>query len=84
MVIFHIYSEHWSVHAESSDFLINISCDITLVSIFVYSIEYYNVVNASLATYSEDCVTAVHKSIEQVEILLRHMIGQRSLNVKFK
>lgn len=46
--------------------------------------EYYNVVTASLSTYSADCVTAVQKSIEQVEILLRHMIGQRSLNVKFK
>lgn len=46
--------------------------------------EYYDVVKNSLATYSQDCVTAVQKSIQQVEILLRHMIGQRSLNQKFK
>lgn len=46
--------------------------------------EYYDVVNASLATYSSDCIAAVAKSIEQVEIMLRHMIGQRSLDQKFK
>lgn len=33
---------------------------------------------------NRDCVTAVQRSIEQVEILLRHKIGQRSLNEKFK
>lgn len=49
-----------------------------------FSLEYYDVVRASLATFSDDCVSAVVKSFEQVEILLRHMIGQRSLNVKFK
>lgn len=46
--------------------------------------EYYDVVKDSLASYSPDCVTAVQKSIVQVEILLRHMIGQRSLTKKFK
>lgn len=46
--------------------------------------EYYDVVKNSLATYSADCVNAVQKSIMQVEILLRHMIGQRSLTQKFK
>lgn len=47
-------------------------------------LEYYDIVKNSLATYSEDCVKAIQKSIEQVEILLRHMIGQKSLNIKFK
>lgn len=46
--------------------------------------EYYDVVKDSLATYSDDCVTAVEKSFDQVEILLRHRIGQLSLNKKFK
>jgi len=47
-------------------------------------IEYYQVVVDSLATYSQDCVTAVQKSFEQVETLLLHMIGQRNLNQQFK
>lgn len=51
---------------------------------FFSSTEYYDVVRASLATFSDECVSAVEKSFEQVEILLRHMIGQKSLNVKFK
>lgn len=46
--------------------------------------EYYDVVKASLGAYSPDCVDAVQKSIGQVEILLRHMIGQRNINEKFK
>lgn len=46
--------------------------------------EYYDVVKDSLATYSVACVDAVQKSFQQVEILLKHMIGQRSLNQKFK
>lgn len=51
---------------------------------FFTILAYYDVVKNSLAAYSDDCVAAVQKSIEQVEILLRHMIGQRSLDVKFK
>lgn len=47
-------------------------------------IEYFEVVTNSLATYSEECVTAVQRSIQQVETLLKHMIGQRSINEKFK
>uniref|UniRef100_A0A336K475 CSON000635 protein n=1 Tax=Culicoides sonorensis TaxID=179676 RepID=A0A336K475_CULSO len=46
--------------------------------------EYFEVVTNSLATYSQDCVTAVQRSIVQVETLLKHMIGQRSINEKFK
>lgn len=46
--------------------------------------EYYDVVKDSLNSYSPECVAAVQKSIIQVEILLRHMIGQRSLTKKFK
>lgn len=45
--------------------------------------EYYEVVTKSLGTYSNDCVVAVGKAIGQVEVLLRHMIGQRNLNDKF-
>lgn len=45
--------------------------------------EYYEVVRASLAAYQPACVDAVGKSIEQVEIMLRHMIGQRGLTQQF-
>lgn len=55
----------------------------TSIPFFLFS-EYYDVVRSSLATFSDECVSAVEKSFEQVEILLRHMIGQKSLNVKFK
>lgn len=46
--------------------------------------EYFEVVKASLASYKPDCVEAVQRSFSQVEILLRHMIGQRNLDDKFK
>ncbi|KAH8364276.1 hypothetical protein KR084_005086 [Drosophila pseudotakahashii] len=46
--------------------------------------EYFEVVKASLAAYKPDCVEAVTRSFAQVEILLKHMIGQRSLDEKFK
>jgi Serine carboxypeptidase S28 len=47
-------------------------------------LEYFQVVEKSLATYSDDCVKAVKSSADQVETLLKHMIGQRTLNQKFK
>jgi len=46
--------------------------------------EYFEVVKASLASYKPECVEAVTRSFAQVEILLKHMIGQRSLDEKFK
>lgn len=46
--------------------------------------EYFDVVKSSLATSSNDCVDAVQKSFQQVEILLRHRIGQLSLNDKLR
>lgn len=46
--------------------------------------EYNDVVTASLATYSQDCVASVKSAFNQVEVLLKHMIGQKSLNEKFK
>ncbi|XP_062136951.1 putative serine protease K12H4.7 [Drosophila sulfurigaster albostrigata] len=46
--------------------------------------EYFEVVKASLASYKPECVEAVQRSFAQVEILLRHMIGQRNLDDKFK
>ncbi|ALC43759.1 CG9953 [Drosophila busckii] len=46
--------------------------------------EYFDVVKASLASYKPECVEAVTRGFAQVEILLKHMIGQRSLDEKFK
>jgi len=46
--------------------------------------EYYEVVKNSLATYSDDCVIAVQKSIQQVEILLKHRVGMKNINDQFK
>ncbi|XP_073843072.1 putative serine protease F56F10.1 [Musca autumnalis] len=46
--------------------------------------EYFEVVKASLASYKPECVDAVGKGFAQVEILLKHMIGQRNLDEKFK
>lgn len=46
--------------------------------------EYFEVVKASLAAYKPECVEAVARSFAQVEILMRHMIGQRSLDEKFR
>ncbi|XP_017470592.1 PREDICTED: putative serine protease K12H4.7 [Rhagoletis zephyria] len=46
--------------------------------------EYFEVVKASLATYSPACLEAVGRAFAQVEILTRHMIGQRNLDEKFK
>lgn len=47
--------------------------------------EYYDVVRDSLGTYKKcDCVSTVQKAIQQVDVLLKHMIGQRTINEKFK
>uniref|UniRef100_A0A1I8PZQ4 Serine protease K12H4.7 n=1 Tax=Stomoxys calcitrans TaxID=35570 RepID=A0A1I8PZQ4_STOCA len=46
--------------------------------------EYFEVVKTSLASYKPECVDVVRKSFEQIEILLKHMIGQRNLDDKFK
>lgn len=46
--------------------------------------EYMAVVEASLRTHSDKCVTEVTQGTQQIEILLRHMVGQLSLNDKFK
>lgn len=46
--------------------------------------EYFDVVTNSLRTHSEKCVDSVRKSFQQVDILLRHMIGQKSLDEKFQ
>ena len=37
----------------------------------------------SLSSYNPECVKAVQAGMAQVEILLKHMIGQKSLNQKF-
>ncbi|XP_055378739.1 putative serine protease K12H4.7 isoform X2 [Condylostylus longicornis] len=46
--------------------------------------EYFDVVVTSLGNYSPKCVTAVQRSFQQIEILLKHMIGQRTLDEQFK
>ncbi|XP_035907963.1 putative serine protease F56F10.1 [Anopheles stephensi] len=46
--------------------------------------EYFDTVTHSLARYSSACVEAVRSAIKQMETLLKHMIGQRTLNDKFK
>lgn len=46
--------------------------------------EYYNVVGDSLRSYNPACVDAVQKSIGQVETLLKHIVGMRSLDTSFK
>lgn len=47
--------------------------------------EYYDVVRDSLGTFKGcDCSATVQKAIQQVDILLKHMIGQRSVNEKFQ
>lgn len=46
--------------------------------------EYFEVVVASLATHSDDCVQAIQRGFQQVELLLRHPLGQRKLTEKFK
>lgn len=46
--------------------------------------EYFQVVVNSLKSYSPQCVEDVQNAMGQIETLLKHMIGQRSLNDKFK
>ena len=47
--------------------------------------EYFDVVVDSLGTYKkDDCVTPVRKAIQQIEVLMKHMIGQRTLNEKYQ
>lgn len=46
---------------------------------------HYKVVVDSLATYKKaDCVTPVRKAIQQIDILMKHMIGQRKLNEEYQ
>ncbi|XP_052862481.1 putative serine protease F56F10.1 [Anopheles cruzii] len=46
-------------------------------------VEYYDTVVSSLGNYSMRCVEAVQSAMEQVETLLKHRIGQRTINEKF-
>ncbi|XP_025835143.1 putative serine protease F56F10.1 [Agrilus planipennis] len=46
--------------------------------------EYFQVVDDSLATYSDQCVRAVKEGTYEVNTLLRHRIGQLNVNNKFK
>ncbi|KFB44463.1 AGAP005914-PA-like protein [Anopheles sinensis] len=47
-------------------------------------VEYYDTVVRSLGRYSTECVDSVKSGMQQVETLLKHMIGQRTLNDKFQ
>ena len=42
------------------------------------------VVENSLKTHSQACVDAISAAIKQVNIMLRHIIGQRGLEKLFK
>lgn len=46
--------------------------------------DYYRVVEEALNSYSQDCTKAVKQGTEQIGLLIRHMIGQKYLNLKFK
>lgn len=46
--------------------------------------DYYRVVYEALETYSAECLQQVKDGTNQIEVLLKHMIGQRSINEKFK
>lgn len=45
--------------------------------------EYFDVVVASLATHSDSCVQAIQRGFQQIELLLRHPIGQKTLTKVF-
>lgn len=45
--------------------------------------EYFDVVVASLETSSDSCVQAVQRGFQQIELLLRHPVGQKSLTRMF-
>ncbi|XP_059485421.1 putative serine protease K12H4.7 isoform X2 [Neocloeon triangulifer] len=45
--------------------------------------EYMRVVRDSLATHSEECVTSVQEANRQLDILLRHRIGQQKVDKLF-
>lgn len=46
--------------------------------------DYYRVVYESLETYSAECLQQVKDGTGQISVLLKHMIGQKSINEKFK
>ncbi|GLV45531.1 uncharacterized protein CBL_02551 [Carabus blaptoides fortunei] len=46
--------------------------------------DYYKVVDEALRTYSDECLNQVQQGTKQIDILLRHMVGQRSVNKKFR
>lgn len=46
--------------------------------------EYYAVVRDALSEYNKDCVKSIQAAFQQVELLLKHMIGQQNLNKQFR
>ncbi|XP_030749283.1 putative serine protease F56F10.1 [Sitophilus oryzae] len=46
--------------------------------------DYYQVVNDDLRSISEECYTAVKKGTAEIDVLLQHMVGQRTLTKLFQ
>lgn len=46
--------------------------------------EYFHVVNDDVEDVSMDCLEAIEEGTVQVELLMQHMVGQRSLNQLFR
>jgi len=46
--------------------------------------DYFRVVDDSLSTFSDECVEAVKEGTSEIDLLLKHMIGQRNINKKFR
>lgn len=45
--------------------------------------EYFEVVTASLATYGKKCVKSIRAANHQIDLLLKHPLGQKAINKKF-
>lgn len=45
--------------------------------------EYFEVVTSSLATYGKKCVKSIKAANHQIDLLLKHPLGQKAVNKKF-
>lgn len=62
----------------------SISQEFSSYSYYFSIIEYLKVVADDLRAISDECVLAVKQGTAQVDVLLRHMIGQKNINKLFK
>lgn len=53
------------------------------ILIFLYFLDYFKVVDEALNTYNEECLPAVQSATQNIEVLLKHLIGQRTLTKLF-